>query len=490
MSNIKKLSKDTLIYGTGRVLKKLIGLFLLPFYTRALSPDQYGILNTLATISSFVIIAFGIGLGGATSRYFFIADKAKDKKKIIYTSSLIRLFSYSLPVSVLVIFAKNFSMILFNSTKYTWAIRLSSITILFTAFMQIQEQIFRYYREPIKYGIINVVRSLTNPIFGILFVVILQWGVFGATLSSMVSTFIVLSLAFFVFTKTYYIFSYSWKWAKKMIKFGFPLIFTGLLLWINGMSDRFFLLHFSNLEQIGYYSISNTFSQPILLLNQALQMSALVFVFSMYNKEDDPKKPETKKFLTQLWHLYLSISAIITLFISIFSYEIVSIITTEEYINGILGIPLLSFGLIFQQSYHITGNGMTLKENTKPYAWIMLIAAATNVGLNFYFVPKLGFVGASITTTISNFTYFLVSYFWSQKYFYIKRSFIKPLLYILISLGIAIFFPFAKLQFNIDTNLFHKFIAIIIALILPFLFGMLRIEYIRNLLNKLKKKYK
>ena len=153
-------------------------------------------------------------------------------------------------------------------------------------------------------------------------------------------------------------------------------------------------------------------------------------------------KPKTKALLTKIWYIYLAVAITIALFISIFSYDIVNILTTSEYIGSILAMPFLLFSQIIYFSVDLTGNGMTLKEQSKPYVWIMLVAGGTNFGLNFYFVPNFGFVGAAITTIISNIVYFLVAYYWSQKVFFIKRSFIKPALYFLIGLTIAVFFPF------------------------------------------------
>ena len=98
MSDIKTLGKDTLIYGLGSVLQKFIGVLLLPFYTRALSPAEYGILDTLATLTFFISVIFGFGLEGATGRYFFIADNETEKGRVLYTSVIIKNVANWLPV--------------------------------------------------------------------------------------------------------------------------------------------------------------------------------------------------------------------------------------------------------------------------------------------------------------------------------------------------------------------------------------------------------
>jgi len=486
MSLIKNLSKDTLIYGLGTVIQRIIGFVLLPFYTRALIPAEYGVLDTLATFAYFVSTIFGLGIAGATSRYFFIAESDDEKKKLLYTSAIIRLISYSIPVVLLVVFSSQISILLFDSDKYNWVIVATGFLIYFSSQQEIQSQIFRFYREPIKFTFVTVLKTVINPFSGILLVVVLQWGVLGATLASLITSVVTFIFAYLFYTRKKYIRQFSWFWAKKMLKFVFPLIFTSILTWVNSVSDRIFLLHYKDLSEIGLYSIGNTFSQPLILVNLAISMGSMVFVMSMYSEEKEVDKPKTKSFLTKIWYIYLAIAITVAVSISIFSYDIVHFITTSEYIGGILAIPFLLFGHILYMSTDMTGNGMTLKEQSKPYFWIMLIAAATNFGLNFYFIPNFGYVGAAITTLISNIVYFLIAYYLSQKVFYIKRSFLKPALYFLIGLTIAVFFPFCELKIGGHISFYIKTAVLIIVLILPFIFKLIDYRYAIDLIRNVK----
>ena len=73
MTALKEFSKDTIIYGLGTGIRKFIGLFLMPFYTRALMPSDYGILEVLGVSIFFIAAVFNIGLDTASGRFFFMA---------------------------------------------------------------------------------------------------------------------------------------------------------------------------------------------------------------------------------------------------------------------------------------------------------------------------------------------------------------------------------------------------------------------------------
>ena len=82
---LKKLFKETLIYGLSRYIAKFIGVFLLPLYTSMLTPEDYGILDLLGTISlvsGFLIVS---GTDSALSYYFFRKEYNAERPVMIST---------------------------------------------------------------------------------------------------------------------------------------------------------------------------------------------------------------------------------------------------------------------------------------------------------------------------------------------------------------------------------------------------------------------
>ena len=77
MSRLKQLGKDSVIYGIGGILAKAVSFLLLPVYTRIFSPDEYGTIEMLTVICSFLSSILVLGMDSAQSMYFF-----KLKKKI------------------------------------------------------------------------------------------------------------------------------------------------------------------------------------------------------------------------------------------------------------------------------------------------------------------------------------------------------------------------------------------------------------------------
>ena len=71
MSRLKQLGKDSLIYGIGGIFAKGVSFFLLPVYTRIFTPADYGTIEMLAVVSSFLASILAMGMDSAQSMYFF-----------------------------------------------------------------------------------------------------------------------------------------------------------------------------------------------------------------------------------------------------------------------------------------------------------------------------------------------------------------------------------------------------------------------------------
>ena len=86
---IHHLSRNTMIYGFGQVLNRLMGFLLLPLFTLYLSPADYGILAILGLISFVVTSIFSLGITGAAGVCYYSTHGQDCKEQTIWTSFFI-----------------------------------------------------------------------------------------------------------------------------------------------------------------------------------------------------------------------------------------------------------------------------------------------------------------------------------------------------------------------------------------------------------------
>lgn len=482
MSFIKNFSKDTIAYGLGRGIKKFLGFLLLPFYTRALTPADYGILDTLGTFIFFIAVFLNMGLDSASGFYYFQPKEEKEKGKILFTVFILRLATI-IPAVILSFFASDISRLLFKTDEYTNVVIVACLLLPLNVLTSEQELVYRFNRKPWKYNLLTILRALVNIGAGITLVVNLKWGVLGAQLASLISSAFVVVFSFLFYTKNKYTYQFSFDWAKKMLKYGLPLVLGGIAVWIYSVSDRYFLLYYQNLEDIGYYSIGSTFSQPLGLINAAVQMSWGVLFYEIYNKED-AEKSESKKAISVLVKYYVMLACIISLFLSVFAFEIVGLVTTPAYLPGIIVIPFLLFSAILAQLIEIIGVGITLSEKTIYFTYIVVVSSIVNLGLNFIFVPLLSYYGAAITTIIAYIVNIILTYKIAQKYFPAKYDTLNLIFLFALFFIPAALIPFFEIKEILVLPIYFKLIIFFLCLSLPFIFSFINLNQIKSLLRK------
>lgn len=484
MKILKDFTKDTIAYGLGRGIKKFIGFFLLPFYTRALTPSDYGVLESLGSFILFVSAFFNLGLDTASWFYFFQPKEQEERGKILFTTFTFRLFTV-FPCIILSFFSREISLYLFDSDSYTNVVFTSCMLIPVNMLTSEQEHIYRFYRKPWRYNLLTIIKTLGNLTLGILLVVNLKWGVYGAQIASLISGFIVIIFSFLFYTRKKYTYKFSFHWAKKLLKYGYPLAIGGLAVWIYSLSDRILLLKYQDALQVGYYSIGSTFSQPLGLLMMAVQMSAGVLFFEVYNKEEDSNKPESKKAIRDMVKLFTIVALFITSFLSIFAYEIVSVVTTKAYLPGITVIPILLFTMIITQIKETIGVGISISEKTFYFTIIVFISAFINVALNLLLIPAYSYFGSAIATLITSIVSLVYIYTISQKYFKVNYQVGKSLTTILIFFVLISLIPFMEINYSIRIHLIFKILLFAFLSAVPFLIGFVRYSLFKEVLVKL-----
>jgi O-antigen/teichoic acid export membrane protein len=480
MSVIKAFSKDAIVYGLGNGLKKFIGFLLLPFYTRALTPADYGILETLSGVVMLLYILFSMKVVDGGSRYYYNSIDKTIKGTILFTVLCMASLSF-VPVIVTLFFSESISLLLFQTREYTTVVSVSLLSIPLVILNDEQAWIYRYLKKPWRFNFFILLKSLLNISFGIYLVVHLGKGILGAQLATLISSFIVIILSIFFFNRKQYTLNFDKKWAKKILVFSSPLVLSSILTWSYTLLDRFLLLGIKDAYDVGIYSVGVTFSKPIFIINMAIGMSFYPFFMSIYENDKSKDHKYTKKSSNEIWYVYLIGTLFICLVLSLFGKEIIQWVATPEYSSSAVVIPFLVLSAIVRQSVDITSLGLFLKEKTVHYIWLTLIGTIVSVGLNLLLIPKLGFIGAACSNLISTFVYFILIYRISHMYFPVKRNLFKVGVLFLFVTVFSIGVPLLDYFEQYTISWLHKFFVICIYMTIPFSLGIAKLSQIISL---------
>jgi len=109
--------------------------------------------------------------------------------------------------------------------------------------------------------------------------------------------------------------------------------------------------------------------------------------------------------------------------LSILIQQLLTIFSTSEiaqhsyYIVPFVALSTLLFGI-----YAVIAQIITLKKKTKIDGIIWMGAAFLNLGLNFFFIPKFGILGAAITTLAAYALALILTWYYFFKGFNLKLT--------------------------------------------------------------------
>src|SRR5256714_13972332 len=81
LDRLKELFRHSAVYGLGSIVARILGVLLLPLYTRYLSPSDYGLIETLVALSAVLTALVAQAMKSAFFRFYF--DSAELARRLL-----------------------------------------------------------------------------------------------------------------------------------------------------------------------------------------------------------------------------------------------------------------------------------------------------------------------------------------------------------------------------------------------------------------------
>jgi O-antigen/teichoic acid export membrane protein len=485
LNPLKKLAGQTLIYGMGTIVPRLLNYFLLtPFYTRIFITGEYGVITELYAYMAFLLVLLTYGMETA---FFRFAEKEPDAKKVFSTS----LFSLLASSSLFILFVVLFNHPIADLIKYgdhPEYITMFSVIVALDAFTAIPFAYLRHKNKALRFSVIKIVNVLVNvglnffflwlapkmvaqnPDSWVRFIYDPEIGVGYAFIANLVSSGIMLLMLLPDLFSVKPLLDKDL--LRRMLRYAFPLLIVGLAGMVNEVADKIIFKYLlivpaseSNPEayamgQLGIYGATYKLSVLMTLFIQMFRYAAEPFFFAQ-KKEDNAKQvyADVMKYFI-LFGLFIFLG--VTLFADIVKYFI-----GPDYWEGLFILPIvllanLLLGITFNLSIWYKLNDMT-----RFGAYIALAGAAVTIMMNVLLVPRFSYLGSAVGHLSAYVLMVLLSYYWGQKYYRINYQLGRIGFYTLLALGFFIFSFLMPVEGRF-LSLFINFILLLIFLVIVY----------------------
>lgn len=459
---MKKLLNETIIYGIGAILPRIIIFILNPLYIHHINKDEFAQFTNLYAIISFVNIILTFGFETA---FFRFSSEEENKEKTFNTSFWFLAGTSTLFLALCLLFNQPLADVMGYSKNpefirwFAWIAFFDTICVIPFAWL-------RYHNKPIKYSLIRVLQSLAQTIIVVLLFLWIpeefskklgmtekvSYPFWSNLMGSLLGVLMLLPIIFkvkFQFAKDLFV---------RMISYSWPIMVAGFAFMVNENFDKAIQYYFINEGDAGAYGGCYKLAVLMTLFVTAYRMGIEPFFFKQMQNENAKityaKVTEYFTFFASIvaMGIIANISWLKTLFIPNKSYW------TAIDIIPIIVIANLCFGIYYNLStwYKVT-------DRTKIGTVISWTGALITIVLNLVLLKKFGFMVSAWTTLAAYFTMMILSYFLGQKYYPIPYR-IKNISLCLILLVVFSYVSYKLFNANfwIGNLLFLIFTGIII----------------------------
>lgn len=400
------LAKNSLIYVVSDGINRAIPFLLLPFITRYLTPEAYGIVTNFNVYVQILTVFIYSCTVGALQVMFFKLNK-EDLK--YYVSNMIFLNSIATIICLVInLFLHKWITrgLDINLTFQLYAI----LTVWFSGITFINMVLWRCEEKPLSFGIYQISQSAVNAITTIIFVIILLLGWQGRVYSMMCSSIIFGTFSLYIlFRRGYLELNINKEYLIQVTLFALPIMPHALSFWFRGGVEKILLSNMSGLSENGLYSVALTWGSVVNMFLVAINNAYIPFLFKKLAYFDADKDGTLSQQLqiVKIIKVYLLGTAVFVTISYFTSYWLIKIIYPPDYYGSLSFLPWVMISQLFQGCYLLFACFPNYKFKTKPLGIITFSWSIIACLLAWLCILLWGPVGVSISSAFVSLAIFI-----------------------------------------------------------------------------------
>ena len=383
--------KSSVVYTLATLFTRGLAIVTVPVFTRIMTTEEIGLVNLYNSWYAMISVVATLSL---TSGGFQVMMKEYPDRRRQYLSSVTTLTSVmALLLAVVYTFAPSFwNEITGLPTELMLLMLAGFLTAPARDFWLAQQ---RYeYRYKLA-GILSFGQAIVATALSVLIVLHLRGTGYAAEGRLFANYAVLYGVAFAIWIvllvrgKTFFDREF---WGKSL-RLSLPLIGYSIAAQVLSVSDRTMIGSMVGNDAVGIYGTLYSVGTICTLFWSALNASFLPYLFENIGKEENKIK--------RISSLMLAVYAVIAVLITYLAPEIVRILATEEYYEGIYIMPPIAAGVFLMAVTNMYSNIAVYYKKTVLVMIPAVIAAVSNVVLNYIFIPRYGYMAAAYTTLVA-----------------------------------------------------------------------------------------
>ena len=397
-TDIIGLGRKSTAYVVGHLATRAISFLLLPLYTNALSPADYGVLSLAFTFAAFSLVVFHFGIDSALLKYY--TDEQPHRQREVFSTVYLTQLGVIVVLAAALLWGRgHLAPLLLGAHRPDWMVILVGIIVM-DALWAHPMHLLRAQGRAVGYAGLSLLNAVTIMTGNIILVAVYGMGITGALLSNLLASTLLFTVNLPTVWKHFSPAAFSNTTLRQLLRFGLPFLPAGLFTMVMELSDRYLLRWLTDMETVGLYSAGYKLGLFMLLLIGGFSLGWQPFFLRRGKQPDAPVvfARIATYLLALLGWVLLTVSAWVDLLVRMPIGPIT--IFGPDYWSATGIVPVVLLAYYFYALYVLQLPGIHLTQRT---AWVMLFrgsGAVANVGLNLLLIPRYGALGAAWATCL------------------------------------------------------------------------------------------
>lgn len=375
-------------------MTKGIGFLLLPIYTGYLSVAEYGTLDYLLIIGTFLAVVLPLEVSQGLHR--FLPEKIDDPSVITsyystgfwFTTSVYIVFSVFCSV-----FSKSLSDLILGTSETYLLIIIASWMYTCNSLVYLGTSLLRSKLNPFKSTLLSILSALTTALVASYALIILDLGVEGVLGAMLIGSLISLLLSI-CFTYRNLAITFDMRKLKVLLKFSLPLVPSSISVIAAMYVDRLVIKDILTLDDLGQYAFASRIAMVASFVMVGFQQALSPLIYRSYRRK------ETAFDIAKLFWFFIAVSIVATLGLFLSRFYLLDILGNDDYKEAAALITPLSISVLVSSCY-LFFPGLSIAKKSNLIAIITVLGALMNLGLNYFLIQEIGLIGAAYSSVFS-----------------------------------------------------------------------------------------
>lgn len=391
MTVLQRIAKNTLLLAISQVVVYILTFFYTIYIARYLGTEGFGILSFALAFSGIFSILADLGLNT-----LIVRELSKDQS--LETTYFGNIMSIKIILSVVTLIA---SVIILNLMGYSQYI-INVVVIILAAFILngisgVFNSIFQA-REKIVFQSIGQILGAILLFLGVFLGIYYQFEILGFAFLFLFSNAAVLIYNFIISWRFFLPkLKFNWNFLRSSISVALPFGITGILGMLYTNIDSVMLSFLQGNDVVGLYNAAYRLILVLLFIPGIINITIFPYMSRFHISSKDSLKLINQTYFKIMTVIGIPMGCAVT----ILADKIIVLIFGVGYLGSVIALQILIWTIVFTFSgatfirlFEATNRQLTVAK-------ISLICVIVNILLNIALIPKFSYIGASISTVIT-----------------------------------------------------------------------------------------